>query len=145
MVSIPYIPDRGDIIKVDFGSKEMTPDLVKRAFILQESGLSFEDIATTLNAEMQQGREQQGYRPAFVLSPLKYNQMASMVLACPITTRIKGLSFEVVLTNGMKTIGVVLTDQIKSFDWKIRKILFVEKANLDLIEEVQAKIETLIL
>ncbi|MUG97248.1 cell division protein [Scytonema sp. UIC 10036] len=123
----------------------MTPDLVKRAFILQESGLSFEDIATTLNAEMQQGREQQGYRPAFVLSPLKYNQMASMVLACPITTRIKGLSFEVVLTNGMKTIGVVLTDQIKSFDWKIRKILFVEKANLDLIEEVQAKIETLIL
>ncbi|WP_460206941.1 hypothetical protein [Scytonema sp. NUACC21] len=32
MVSIPYIPDRGDIVKVDFGSQEITPDLVKRAF-----------------------------------------------------------------------------------------------------------------
>lgn len=145
MVSIPYIPDRGDIVKVDFGSKEITPDLVKRAFALQKSGLSFEDIAKTLNTEMQQGREQQGYRPAFVLSPLKYNQMASMVLACPITTRTKGLNFEVALTNGMKTSGVVLTDQIKSFDWKIRKVTFVEKADLDLIEEVQAKIEALIL
>jgi mRNA interferase MazF len=146
LVSVPYIPDRGDIVKVNFGSKEITPDLVKRVFALQKSGLSFEDIANTLNAEMQQqGREQQGYRPAFVLSPFKYNQMASMVLACPITTRIKGLTFEVALTNGMKTSGVILTDQIKSFDWKIRKVTFVEKADRDLIEEVQARIEPLIL
>ncbi len=45
----------------------------------------------------------------------------------------------------MKTSGVILTDQIKSLDWKARKILFVEKAEQDLIEEVQAKIEALIL
>ncbi|BAY43135.1 cell growth regulatory protein MazF [Scytonema sp. HK-05] len=45
----------------------------------------------------------------------------------------------------MKTSGVILSDQIKSLDWRARKILFVEKAEQHLIEEVQAKIEALIL
>lgn len=145
-MSSSYIPDRGDIVKLEFGLVEITADLVKRAFELRNSGMSFEEIAKTLNTEMErQGREQQGYRPVFVVSPLKYNRMASMVLACPITSRQKGLSFEVPLTEGMKTSGVILSDQIKSLDWRARKILFVEKAEQDLIEEVQAKIEALIL
>lgn len=146
MVNISFIPDRGDIVKLEFGLVEITASLIKRAFSLKNSGMSFEEIAKTLNAELeQQGREQQGYRPALVLSPLKYNQMASMVLACPITTQRKGLSFEVALIDGMKTKGVVLTNQIKSLDWRARKVLFVEKVEQDLIEEVQAKIEVLIL
>jgi mRNA interferase MazF len=145
-VSSSYIPDRGDIVKLEFGLVEITADLVKRAFELRNSGMSFEEIAKTLNTEMErQGREQQGYRPVLVVSPFKYNRIASMVLACPITSRKKGLSFEVPLTEGMKTSGVVLTDQIKSLDWRARKVLFVEKAEQDLIEEVQAKIEALIL
>lgn len=45
----------------------------------------------------------------------------------------------------MITSGVVLADQIKSLDWKAKKILFVEKVEPELIEEVQAKIEPLIL
>ncbi|WP_375473477.1 hypothetical protein [uncultured Nostoc sp.] len=45
----------------------------------------------------------------------------------------------------MITSGVVLADQIKSLDWKARKVLFVEKVEHELIEEVQAKIEPLIL
>jgi mRNA interferase MazF len=44
----------------------------------------------------------------------------------------------------MKTQGAVLADQIKTLDWKARKVKFVEKAPQDLIEEVQAKLETLI-
>ncbi|WP_311774097.1 hypothetical protein [Nostoc sp. UCD121] len=45
----------------------------------------------------------------------------------------------------MITSGVVLADQIKSLDWKVRKVLFVERVEEDLIEEVQARIEPLIL
>ena len=45
----------------------------------------------------------------------------------------------------MQTKGVVLADQIKTFDWKSRKVKFVESISEDLIEEVQAKLETLIL
>lgn len=147
MVVNPYIPDRGDIVKLDFGAaKQATADSIKRVLALKASGMSFEDIAKTLNAELeQQGREQMGYRPVLVISPLKYNRMASIVIACPITTQKKGLSFEVSLSDGMKTSGVVLADQIKALDWKARKVIFVEKAGQELIEEVQAKIEPLIL
>jgi mRNA interferase MazF len=101
-------------------------------------------FARTLNSEEQQGREQIGYRPVLIISPIKYNQIASLVLACPITSKTKGLSFEVPLVHGMKTQGAVLADQIKTLDWKARKVRFVEKAPQDLIEEVQAKLETLI-
>jgi mRNA interferase MazF len=147
LVVNPYFPDRGDIVKLEFGdAQQFTADSIKRAFTLHTSGMSFEDIARTLNNELQQqGREQIGYRPVLVISPKKYNRMASLVLACPITTNPKGLRFEVTLVKGMKTQGVVLADQIKTLDWRARKIKFVETVTEDLIEEVQAKLETLIL
>ncbi len=145
MVANRYFPDRGDIVKLEFGVvQQFTANSIQRALTLKESGMSFEDIARTLNNEEQQGREQIGYRPVLIMSPIKYNQMASLVLACPITSKTKGLSFEVPLIHGMKTQGAVLADQIKTLDWKARKVRFVEKAPQDLIEEVQAKLETLI-
>jgi mRNA interferase MazF len=145
LVANRYFPDRGDIVKLEFGAaQQFTANSIQRALTLKESGMSFEDIARTLNNEEQQGREQIGYRPVLIMSPIKYNQMASLVLACPITSKTKGLSFEVPLVHGMKTQGAVLADQIKTLDWKARKVRFVEKAPQDLIEEVQAKLETLI-
>ncbi|MHC5728322.1 MAG: type II toxin-antitoxin system PemK/MazF family toxin [Nostoc sp.] len=147
MVVNSYFPDRGDIVKLEFGAtQQFTGDSIQRAFILRGSGISFDDIARTLNNELEQlGREQIGYRPVLVMSPIKYNRMASLVLACPITNKTKGLRFEVPLVQGMKTQGVVLADQIKTLHWKARKITFVEKVTQDLIEEVQARLETLIL
>ncbi|MEA5616753.1 type II toxin-antitoxin system PemK/MazF family toxin [Cronbergia sp. UHCC 0137] len=146
MVVNSYFPNRGDIVKLEFGNKQQfTADSIRRAFALQASGMSFDDIARILNNELQQGREQIGYRPVLVISPVKYNRMASLVLACPITSNPKGLSFEVPLVEGMQTKGVILADQIKTLDWRARKVKFVESVAQDLIEEVQAKLETLIL
>lgn len=107
-----YIPERGDIVKLDF-----SPHL---------------------------GHEQGFKRPAIILSPSQYNKLASLAVMCPITEHSKGYPFEVELLEGMKTIGVVLSDQIKSFDWKARKIKFVEKAPTELLEEVLAKLEALL-
>lgn len=70
--------------------------------------------------------------------------MASLALMCPITNSIKGLSFEVPLNQETKTTGVILVDQIKSLDWKIRKIKFVEKVSTSIMEEVLAKLEPLV-
>ncbi len=147
MVVNSYFPNRGDIVKLEFGNKQgFTADSIRRALTLQASGMSFDDIANILNEEIQQqGREQIGYRPVLVISPIKYNQMASLILACPITSNAKGLSFEVPLVEGMQTKGVVLADQIKTLDWRARKVKFVESVPQDLIEEVQARLETLIL
>jgi mRNA interferase MazF len=63
---------------------------------------------------------------------------------CPITNQSKGFLFEVSLREGMITTGVVLSDQVKSFDWRSRRVKFVEKAPEELVEEVLAKLETLL-
>jgi mRNA interferase MazF len=63
---------------------------------------------------------------------------------CPITTKSKGFKFEVQLLDGMQTVGLVLSDHIKSFAWKARQVEFIEKAPIELVEEVLAKLGTLL-
>ena len=69
----------------------------------------------------QAGAEQAGRRPAIVLSPAAYNGKVGRALMCPITSRIKGYPFEVTLPAGLPVTGVVLSDQIKSLDWRVRR------------------------
>ncbi len=69
----------------------------------------------------QAGHEQAGHRPALVLSPRNYNEKVGLALFCPVTNKIKGYPFEVVLPKGLKAKGAVLSDQVKSLDWKSRK------------------------
>ena len=68
----------------------------------------------------QAGHEQAGHRPALVISPASYNGKTGLMVCCPMSTRIKGHPFEV-LTEADGVASVVLSDQVKSLDWKIRK------------------------
>ncbi len=95
-----------------------------------------------LDFDPQAGHEQAGHRPAFIVSPLIYNQKSNLAIVCPITSKTKGWRFEVALNN-TKINGFILADQIKSLDWQSRNIAFIEKAPLSLIEEVLSKIELL--
>ena len=45
-----------------------------------------------------------------VLSPAAYNSKVGLALLCPIPTRIKGYPFEVLLPEGLKINGAVLSD-----------------------------------
>ena len=67
------------------------------------------------------GHEQLGRRPALVLSPAAYNGTVGLALMCPITSRPKGYPFEVVIPEGLPIAGVVLSDQVKSLDWRARR------------------------
>lgn len=98
-----------------------------------------------LNFDPTKGHEQKGLRPAFVISPQLYNERSSLALFMPITKHQKGYPFEVVLPSELKTYGVVLADQIKCLDWKARRVEFVEHVPEQVIEEVQARIEPLLL
>lgn len=91
----------------------------------------------------QAGREQAATRPAFVLSPAKYNSITRLCVLCPITSQVKGYPFEVAVPAGQKTTGVVLSDQIKSFDWTARNAEFVEHRP-DLAHQVTGKIKALL-
>ena len=64
-------------------------------------------------------------------------------LFCPISSHIKGYPFEVEIKN-LKITGVILSDQIKSFDWSKRNAAFILKAPEEKITEVAEKLITLI-
>jgi mRNA interferase MazF len=92
----------------------------------------------------QAGHEQVGRRPAFVVSPYEYNKKVGLFLVCPITSQIKGYPFEVRISSKSGIEGVILADQIKSLDWKARKVEFVESAEKELIDAVSARLLPLI-
>jgi len=75
-----------------------------------------------INLNPQAGHEQAGRRPAVVLSPMAYNRKTGLALFCPITNQEKGYPFEVAIPVGLPVSGVILADQVKSLDWKIRDI-----------------------
>lgn len=99
-------------------------------------------IWITLNP--QAGHEQSGRRPAIVLSPQSYNNKARLAVICPVTSQVKGYPFEVMLPDGIPIAGVVLSDQVKSLDWKIRNAEFVCSLPAETISEVLVKLETLL-
>ena len=92
----------------------------------------------------QAGSEQRGRRPALVLSPKIYNGKVGLALFCPVTSKIKGYPFEVDLPDGTAVSGVVLSDQLKSLDWRSRKVKFIERASLDVMAMVTARVLTLL-
>jgi len=74
-----------------------------------------------LDFNPQAGHEQGGRRPALVLSPIEYNEKVGLLACCPITSQAKGYPFEVAIPSGRPVAGVVLSDQVKNLDWKVRR------------------------
>ena len=97
-----------------------------------------------LQLNPQAGHEQAGQRPALVVSPKAYNEKVGLALFCPITSKIKGYPFEVVLPKELPVAGAVLADQVKSLDWQARQAAFVCKAPAEVLTETLAKIHALI-
>ncbi|KIM08285.1 MAG: potassium ABC transporter ATPase [Sulfurovum sp. FS08-3] len=107
-----YIPDRGDLVWLNF-----TP---------------------------QAGHEQRGKRPALVLSPKIYNEKSSLCVVLPITSKIKGYPFEVLLPQGLEIEGAILSDQIKNLDFVAREIAFISKVPQSVVNEVQKNVLALV-
>jgi mRNA interferase MazF len=91
----------------------------------------------------QAGHEQAGRRPALVLSPAEYNGKVGLVLACPITSQVKGYPFEISVT-GKRIKGVVLADQVRSLDWRARQFTFVARADSEAVLAVKELLATLL-
>jgi len=96
----------------------------------------------TLNP--QAGHEQAGRRPAVVLSPENYNDKIGLAILCPITNQIKGYPFEVLLPTGLPITGAILSDQVKSLDWRARNAELICTLPDETISEVLQKLSTLL-
>lgn len=97
-----------------------------------------------LSFNPQAGHEQAGRRPALVLSPREYNGKVSLSILCPITSRKKGYPFEVVIPEDCDVQGVILSDQVKNLDWRIRNAEFFCKLPEDTVAETLGKLLTLL-
>jgi mRNA interferase MazF len=92
----------------------------------------------------QAGHEQTGHRPAVVISPSSYNRRVGLALCCPVTSRVKGYPFEVLLPQGLGVEGAILSDQVKSLDWRVRKARRIGSLPADVLRETVGKILALI-
>ena len=92
----------------------------------------------------QAGSEQRGRRPALVLSPKSYNGKVGLALFCPLTSKVKGYPFEVKLPEVYAVSGVVLSDQLKSLDWRSRRVEFIERISPDVMAMVTARVLALL-
>ncbi len=89
-----------------------------------------------LNFNPQKGHEQQGRRPAIVVTNDLYNKMCNLTFVCPITSTDNKHPFHVPLNNQTKTHGVILCEQLKSLDLTKRDAEFKETAPKEIVEEV---------
>ena len=96
-----------------------------------------------LQFDPQAGHEQAGHRPALVLSPALYNGKSGLMVCCPLSTKIKGYPFEV-LINADGQESVVLSDQVKSLDWKIRRATKKGSVSEAVLLAVRARIKALL-
>jgi mRNA interferase MazF len=113
--------------------------MVSRREYVPERG---DAIWITLNP--QAGHEQSGRRPALVVSPAAYNGKVGLALLCPITSQVKGYPFEVLIPTRLKVSGAVLSDQVKSLDWRARRAELICRIPESTISEVLQKVGVLL-
>ncbi len=90
------------------------------------------------------GTEQSGRRPALVVTPLRYNDLSTRVLVCPITSVIRGWPLEVPLPRSTRTVGCILVDQIRSIDRAARIFRHIEAVPEDVLQDVIARLTALL-
>jgi mRNA interferase MazF len=106
-----YVPEAGDVVWLNF-----TPQA----------------------GSVERQVDQAGHRPALVVSPATYNDKTSLMICCPMTTQIKNYPFEVLIAG--EPPGVVLADQVKSLDWRVRRAKRRGAVSAEELADVRAKI-----
>ena len=75
------------------------------------------------------GHEQKGFRPAIVISNNIFNINTKMVMVCPISSNIKEFPTHYYLEDSIHIKGSVFCEHIRSIDYEIRNLKYVEKAS----------------
>ena len=95
----------------------------------------------TLDFDPQSGHEQKGRRPALVISKDAFNKGTGMAICCPITNTDRRVPFHVPITGRTSLTGFVMCEQVKSLDYRARRMKLIERAPQDLWEDVLAIVD----
>lgn len=84
----------------------------------------------------QSGHEQKGRRPAFVVSKKLFNSSTGMTIVCPITNTDRGFPFHVPVPESNKLTGFIMVEQVKSVDFRSRRVKRIENSDEKLLADV---------
>jgi mRNA interferase MazF len=73
-----------------------------------------------------------------------YNRKVGLAIFCPITSQIKGYPYETLIPPGLPVGGAVLSDQVKSLDWRARRADRIGALPTAVLDEILAKVRTLL-
>ena len=87
--------------------------------------------------------EQDGMRPALVMSDAAYNAASSYLVVCPITSNTRPWPFKMPLPDGLKVRGFVMIDQIKSIDRRRRVLRFIDHVPDEIMRDYRMRLAAL--
>lgn len=90
------------------------------------------------------GREQDGVRPAVVVSNKDFRRLNATAIVCPITGNVKPWPTKVILPPGLAVSGAVLTDQIRCLDRAKRGFRHVGMVTDEVLLAIRIKLHALI-
>jgi mRNA interferase MazF len=93
-----------------------------------------------LNFDPQSGHEQMGKRPALVISHTEFNLQRGFIFVCPASSTKRKNPFYVSIPDGETITGVLMTDQLRSLDYKSRGAEFIGTCPEKLLMEVLGRI-----
>ncbi|MFC1559239.1 type II toxin-antitoxin system PemK/MazF family toxin [Gemmatimonadota bacterium] len=99
-------------------------------------------VVVTFNP--QSGHEQQGRRPALVISNDLFNKHTGLCIACPITNTKRDYPFHVAIPEDQDVSGYVMVEQVKSLDFRSRKVKRIGKASDSILQETLSLLDACI-
>jgi len=94
-----------------------------------------------LSFDPQTGHEQQGRRPALVVSNDLFNERTGLCVVCPVTRTDHGYPFHVRIPDGEPVEGYVMVEQVKSMDFRARGAKRIGVAPRSVLDEALALID----
>lgn len=89
------------------------------------------------------GHEQAGDRPCVVISGTLFNRKTGLAVILPITSTDKKDYFFRVQIDNKKTKGFVMIDQVRTIDWRKRKIRITGFTTPVVLKEIYGKLSVL--
>ena len=92
----------------------------------------------------QSGHEQKGRRPALVVSKDLFNRSTGLAIVCPLTNTEHGFPFHVPVPDSSSLAGFIMVEQVKSVDFRTRRVKRIERASDELLANVLAILDACI-
>ena len=97
-----------------------------------------------INFDPQAGHEQMGNRPALIVSHTRFNRKMGFAVVCPISTTKRKNPFYVKIPEGLAITGVIMTDQVRSLDFRARSASFICDCPDLLLQDVLRRIKPIL-